>query len=116
MAYLCISMYPYIVYFSESDYNNLRGQIALRVIFLGNDILSQESRLELSSWFEQFTSKLRKWLLFARLYFFLLDSPTFEEFLRVLTLEALKYNSDNRRLEDALRGESWSGTLKTLNL
>jgi len=37
------------------------------------------------------------------------NSPTFEEFLRVLTLEALKYNSGMRRLEDALGAEHWNG-------
>lgn len=37
------------------------------------------------------------------------DSPTFEEFLRMLTLETLKHNSGLRRLDDVLASEHWNG-------
>ncbi|XP_057295950.1 MAP kinase-activated protein kinase 5-like [Hydractinia symbiolongicarpus] len=37
------------------------------------------------------------------------DSPTFEDFLRMLTLEALKHNGDSRRVNDALASEHWNG-------
>ncbi|XP_066927972.1 MAP kinase-activated protein kinase 5-like [Clytia hemisphaerica] len=37
------------------------------------------------------------------------NSPTFEEFLRLLTLEALKHNDGLRRLETVLAQEHWNG-------
>jgi len=48
------------------------------------------------------------------LYVFI-DSPTFEEFLRMLTMEALKQNDGLRRLHTVLTQEHWNGMLKCLN-
>ena len=44
------------------------------------------------------------------------DSPTFEEFLRMLAFDALKHNSGLRRLDDALASENWNGMVKNLRI
>ena len=43
-------------------------------------------------------------------------SPTFEEFLRMLTMDALKQNDGLRRLETVLAQEHWNGIKPLISL